>query len=59
MCLPSHNLLQLAPSKAMMTCHSLLNKRYRHMSNDRLLKKDMHEKARTFQYVKLKKRSPS
>ena len=47
MCLISHNLLQLIPSKCMMRCHSLLNKRSRYMNNECLLKKVMHKKIRT------------
>ena len=46
MCLISHNLLQLVPSKCMMRCHSLLNKRSRYMNNECLLKKVMHKKMR-------------
>jgi hypothetical protein len=48
MCLTRHNLLQLVMTKAMMRCHGLLHKRSRHMSNECLLKKVMHEKTRTF-----------
>jgi hypothetical protein len=59
MCLTSHNLLQLMPSKDMMRCHSLLNKRSRHMNNECLLKKDMHEKMRTCLNGKFKTRFPS
>ena len=47
MCLISHNLLQLIPSKCMMRCHSLLNKHSRYMNNECLLKKVMHKKMRT------------
>ena len=45
-CPISHNLLQLIPSKGMMRCHSLLNKRSRYMNNECLLKKVMHKKIR-------------
>ena len=47
MCLISHNLLQLVPSKCMMRCHSLLNKHSQYMNNECLLKKVMHKKMRT------------
>ena len=47
MCLISHNLLQLVPSKCMIRCHSLLNKRSQYMNNECLLKKVMHKKMRT------------
>ena len=46
MCLISHNVLQLIPSKCMMRCHSLLNKHSRYM-NECFLKKVMHKKMRT------------
>ena len=47
MCLISHNLLQLVPSKCMMRYHSLLNKHSRYMNNESLLKMMMHKKKRT------------
>ena len=47
LCLRRHNLLELVPSKCMMKCHSLLNKRSRYMNNECLLKKVMHKKMRT------------
>ena len=38
---------QLVPSKCMMRCHNLLNKRSQYMNNECLLKKVMHKKMRT------------
>jgi uncharacterized protein involved in copper resistance len=58
MCLTSHNLLWLVPSKGMMRCHSLLKNRNRHMNNECLLKKVLLEKLRTCLNGKFKTRFP-
>jgi hypothetical protein len=58
MCLTSHNLLQLVSSEGMMRCHNLVNKHSRHMNNECLLKKVMHEKLRTCLNGKFETRFP-